>query len=61
MLQSIPTVWKAKSRAPEHWSTELGGTQERMYHTILSTRLEKLEITYDAVKGQLKELNLLHL
>jgi len=60
-LQSILTATKRKWCAPEHWSAELGGTQKRLYDTILSTRLEKLKITYDAVKGELKELNLVHL
>jgi len=60
-LQSILTAWKLKWCAPEHWSAELGGTQERIYDTILSPRLEKLEITYDAVKGEPKELKLVRL
>jgi hypothetical protein len=50
-----------KWRAPEHWSAELDGTQERIYDTILSTRLEKLKITYDAVKGEQKEVTLVRL
>jgi hypothetical protein len=60
-LQSILTARKLKWRAPEHWSAELGGTQERIYNTTLSTRLEKLKITYDAVKGEPKELKLVRL
>jgi hypothetical protein len=60
-LQSILTARKLKWRAPEHWSAKLGGTQERIYDTILSTRLEKLKITYDAVKGEPKELKLVRL
>jgi hypothetical protein len=52
---------KVKWRAPEHWSAELGGTQKTIYITILSTRLEKLKITYDAVKGEPKELKLVRL
>jgi len=60
-LQSILTARKLKWRAPEHWSAELGCTQEKIYDTILSTRLEKLKITYDGMKGEPKELKLVHL
>jgi hypothetical protein len=60
-LQSILTARKLKWRAPEHWSAELGGTQERIYDTIFSTQLEKLKITYDVVKGEPKELMLVRL
>jgi hypothetical protein len=59
-LQNILTARKLKWRAPEHWRAELGGTQERIYDTIFSTRLEKLKITYDAVKGEPNELKLVH-
>jgi len=55
-LQSILTARKLKWCVPEHWSAELRGIQDRIYDTILSTSLEKLEITYDAVRGQPKEL-----
>jgi hypothetical protein len=60
-LQSILTARKYKWCAPEHWSAESGGTQERIYDTILSTQLEKLKITYNKVKGEPKELKLVHL
>jgi len=60
-LQSILTARKRKWRAPEHWSAELGGTQERIYNTIHSTQLDRLKITYDAVKGEPKVLKLVRL
>jgi len=47
-----------KWRAPKYCSAGLGGTQERIYDTILSTLLENLEIIYDAMKGEPKELKL---
>jgi hypothetical protein len=55
-LQSILTARKYKWCAPENWSAELGGTQERIYGTILSTQLEGLKITYNAVKSEPKKL-----
>jgi hypothetical protein len=61
MLQSILTARKLKWHAPNRWSDELGGTQERIYDTILSTRMEKFKITYNAVKCELKELKPVHL
>jgi len=60
-LQSILPPRKLKSRAPEHWSAQSGGTQERIYDSNLFTLLEKLKITSDAVKGVLNELKLVHL
>jgi hypothetical protein len=60
-LQSILTARKRKWCTPGHWSAELIGTQERIYDTILSTRLEKLKITYNAVKGEPNELKLVRL
>ncbi|KAF8537904.1 hypothetical protein BDD12DRAFT_806561 [Trichophaea hybrida] len=60
-LQSILTARNLKWRAPKHWSAELGGTQERIYDTILSTRQEKIKITYNAVKGEPKESKLVRL
>jgi len=60
-LQSILTARKLEWRAPEHWSAQLGGPQERIYDTILSTRLEKVKITFDAVEGEPKELKLVRL
>jgi len=60
-LQSILTARKHKWGAPEHCSTELGGTREKMYDTILSTRLEKLKVTYNAVNVKPKELKLVRL
>ena len=57
-LQGVLTARKFKLRPPEHWSAELGGTQERINNTILSTRQERLEITYDVVKGEPQELKL---
>jgi len=60
-LQSILTARKLKWCAPDHWSAKLGGSQERICDTILSTRLETLKITYHAVKGEPKELKLVRL
>jgi hypothetical protein len=60
-VQSILTARKLKWRAPEHWSVELGDTQERIYDTIPSARLEKLKITYVAVNGEPKKLKLVRL
>jgi hypothetical protein len=54
-------VGKLKWRAPEHCSAKLSGTEQRIYDTILSTQLEMLKITYNAVKGEPKELKLVHL
>ena len=59
--QSILTARKLTWDAPEHWSAGLGGTQDRIYDTILSTQLEKVKITYDAVQGEPKGLMLVHL
>jgi hypothetical protein len=59
-LPSILTARKLKWRAHEHCSAELGGTPERIYHTVVSTRLEKMTITYDAVTREPKELKLVH-
>jgi hypothetical protein len=59
--RSVLTARKLKWRGPKHWSAEMAGSQVRMYDTILSTRLEKVKITYDAVTGELKKLKLVHL
>jgi hypothetical protein len=60
-LWSIITRRQFKWRAPKHWSAQFSGSQKRIYHTIHYTPLEKLKITYDAVKGEPKQFKLVHL
>jgi len=58
---SILTARKLKWHAPEYWSGKFVRIQDGIYNTFLSTRLEKLNITYDAVEGELKGMKLVHL
>jgi len=43
-MHSVLTARKLKWRAPEHWSAECGGTQGRIYNTILSRSAKNISV-----------------
>jgi hypothetical protein len=45
ILEDRGYVWKA----PVDWSPEMGGSQEAIYDTILSSNAAPLKATYDAL------------